>query len=66
MEATLRDVEHQGEGHQCAAVSASEPGAWLKDGKHFLSALLQVEGYRSDYYRMPLQGADATVSLHPP
>jgi hypothetical protein len=32
-------------------------------GKRFTSALPQVEGYRSDYYRSTAQGADAAVSL---
>jgi hypothetical protein len=66
MDAALQDAERQGEGHQCSAVStlsSSGPGAWLKSGKHFTSALLQVEGNRSDYYRTTPQGAEAAVSL---
>jgi hypothetical protein len=53
MDAALRDAERHGEGL----------GAWLQSGKRFTSALPQVEGYRSDYYRTTAQGADVAVSL---
>jgi hypothetical protein len=58
--------ERQGEGHQRAAfptLPSSGPGAWLQSGKRFTSALPQVEGYRSDYYRLTAQGADAGEAL---
>jgi hypothetical protein len=66
MDAALRDAERQGEGHQRSAVPtlpSSGPAAWLQSGKRFTSALPQVEGYRSDYYRSTAQGANAAVSL---
>jgi hypothetical protein len=66
MNTALRDAECHGEGHQHSAVStllSSGLGAWLQSGKHFMLALPQVEGYRSDYYRTMPQGADAAVSL---
>jgi hypothetical protein len=66
MDAALRDAEFQEEGHQRSAVPtlpSSGPGAWLQAGKRFTSTLSQVDGYRSDYYRSAVQGADTAVSL---